>query len=208
MSFLKMYRSDGKTKKQKLDVSQLAKLEAIAPGISDFLGQFAGTSFNKGLYRIHEINEMRQWTATVGEAFPDFGSRIFCFSYDWLGRHFAIDGRRRQNGECLILMLEPGTGQSLEIPATFRDFHDTELVEYQDAALAADFQRAWLAAGGAIPSPSECVGYKKPLFLGGVDALENLELTDMDVYWSVCAQLLAKVRNLPPGTKIGKVDIQ
>ena len=104
-------------------------------------------------------------------------------------------------------MLEPGAGQSLEIPANFKDFHDIELVNYQNEALAADFHRAWLDTGGTVPDPPKCIGYKKPLFLGGEDVLGNLEPTDMDVYWSVSGQLLAKIRSLPVGTKIDDVRV-
>jgi hypothetical protein len=48
----------------------------------------------------------------------------------------------------------------------------------------------------------ECVGYRKPLFLGGADNLTNVEMLDLDVYWTLTAQLIAKTRGLPAGTKI------
>jgi hypothetical protein len=40
-------------------------------------------------------------------------------------------------------MLEPGTGEVLEIPTTFMAFHEEELVDYQDAALAVEFFNQW-----------------------------------------------------------------
>ncbi|OLL31498.1 hypothetical protein BTH42_11190 [Burkholderia sp. SRS-W-2-2016] len=63
-------------------------------------------------------------------------------------------------------------------------FHDQELVDYEDAALAEAFFGEWIRRGGPGPSNSQCVGYKRPLLLGGVDAVENLELIDLDVYWT------------------------
>ena len=33
-----------------------------------------------------------------------------------------------------------------------------------------------------------CAGYKVPLFLGGDDIVENLEDSDMEVYWEVLTQ--------------------
>jgi hypothetical protein len=208
MSFRSKYCPDIQKNIPQGDTSPISHLEAVAPGISSFLGQYGGVSFNQGLYRVHPVSAMPLWTTTVAKAFPDYSNRIFCFSYDWLGRHFAIDSHRQENGQCHILMLEPGTGQTLEIPAGFRGFHDTELVEHQNEALAANFYREWLAANGAVPSPSECIGYKKPLFLGGKDAVENLELIDLDVYWTISGQLLLKIRDLPVGTKIGTVSIE
>lgn len=198
---------DNRERLQPQDVSSILHLESVAPGIVDFLSRHAGLSFNQSLYRIHAVGDMRRWTAAVINAFPDFRERAFCFSCDWLGRHFSIDFGRREQSQCLILMFEPGTGQALEIPATFRDFHNVELVEYQNAALAADFYHTWLTAGGAIPDFTQCIGYNKPLFLNGADDVSNLELIDMNVYWSLLGQLLAKTRHLPEGTRISNIHI-
>jgi hypothetical protein len=47
----------------------------------------------------------------------------------------------------------------------------------------------WLAAHPAAIQFDECVGSKVPLFLGGVDGVENLDVTDLDVYWTLTGQL-------------------
>ena len=104
-------------------------------------------------------------------------------------------------------MLEPGTGQALEIPATFMDFHNQELVQYQNEALAVEFYKAWQASDGEIPAIEQCLGYKKPLFLNGTDTVENLEIVDMEVYWSIAGQLLSKIRGLPEGTRLESIRI-
>jgi hypothetical protein len=65
-----------------------------------------------------------------------------------------------------------------------------------------DFHQRWLASGGATPGHTQCVGYRKPLFLGGADKLENLELSDLDVYWHLMGQLIAKTKGLPRGTPV------
>ena len=39
------------------------------------------------------------------------------------------------------------------------------------------------------PDPARCVGYKVPLFLGGADDIGDLELADLDVYWTITGQL-------------------
>jgi hypothetical protein len=102
----------------------------------------------------------------------------------------------------MIGILEPGTGQLLEIPDTFAGFIEGELVDFQDAALASPFYEAWLTSGGRVPQVSECVGYKKPLFLGGEDAVGNLDISDLDVYISICGQLNEQTRRLRRGTRI------
>jgi len=170
--------------------------------------KFSGGSFNGGLYRLHSANEIDFWNKLVGEAFPDYEGRFFCFAYDWLGRQFALDKKRIQGGEPLVLMFEPGTGQVLEIPVGFVQFHEDELVNYANEALAADFFEKWLASGNSAPDRKQSIGYLVPLFLGGTDTLENLKCIDSDVYWSLSAQLLQKVRGLPSGTVVDVVSIK
>lgn len=114
---------------------------------------------------------------------------------------------RVSSGQPQVLLLEPGTGEALEIPLAFAGFHDEELIEYADAALAAGFFDTWSAANsGALPlRRDQRVGYRVPIFLGGQDVVENLELSDLEVYWSICGQLRRGVRSLPPGTSINEV---
>ncbi|RAA10901.1 T6SS immunity protein Tdi1 domain-containing protein [Ralstonia pseudosolanacearum] len=170
--------------------------------LSDFLGRFGGMSFNNGLYRTLEVSNVRAWNAAITSAYPDFNGRINCFSFDWLGRIFALDSQRLVNNRPSVVMFEPGTGEALEIPCNLESFHEDELINYGDAALAEDFYLQWLNTGGDHPSYAQCVGYKRPLFLGGTDAIDNLELTDLDVYWTISAQLISKLRGLPPGTRV------
>lgn len=160
-----------------------------------------------GAYRPYQRNDVQHFTALAAQAFPTFATRIDCFGSSWLGCQFATDRARVERGEKLVLLLEPGTGEALEIPATFASFHDKELVEHADAAIALSFYRDWLKAGGVAPTYAQCVGYKRPLYLGGTDNVSNLELADFEVYWGLASQLLAKVRGLPVGTRVGNVSI-
>ena len=148
-----------------------------------------------GAYRPHREEDVDQFTALAVEAFPEFAGRITCFGADWLGRQFATDTGRLENGRPGVLMLEPGTGEALEIPADRDGFHARELKEHADAAVALSFFRDWCRAGGAIPAYDQCVSYRIPLYLGGADDISNLELSDFDVYWSLSAQLLGRLKN-------------
>ena len=47
-----------------------------------------------------------------------------------------------------------------------------------------------------------------PLFLGGEDSLENMEVSDMEVYWDMTDQLWEAVKDLPEGTKIGNISFE
>lgn len=63
-----------------------------------------------------------------------------------------------------------------------------------DKILLSSFWVEWLKAGGAHPAYSQCIGYKTPLFLNGQQGVSNLELSDLDVYWYVTAQILQQVQ--------------
>ena len=52
-----------------------------------------------------------------------------------------------------------------------------------------------------------CLGLKIPAFLGGEETLENLDPSDMDVYWSFNAQIYNQVKDLPPGTPISDIKL-
>ena len=116
-----------------------------------------------------------------------------CFGFDWLGRQFSLDAHRGTADDPEVLLFDVGAGEALEIPVGFSSFHDEELVDYSDAALAIDFFQQWLE-GNPAPIPfGSCVGYRVPLFTGGADTLDNLERTDIDVYWSLTGQLRCAV---------------
>src|SRR4051812_45228190 len=80
--------------------------------------------FFDGAYRLHDTDDVGRFTALAAEAFPEFASRITCFAADWAGSQFATDEARVVGGERQILLLEPGTGKVLQIPAGLDSFHE------------------------------------------------------------------------------------
>ena len=206
--FQEHFRRDKSPKKTAQATDALVAIEKQAPGISAFLETFAGAAYENGLYRILPTAKMAEWTDSVAEAFPDYSGKMLCFAFDWLGRSFALDfATTSDDGQYLIMRLEPGSGEIMEIPVPFVEFHNKELVEYTNDALSSEFYEEWLATGEA-PGYEVCIGYIEPLFLGGEDVIENLEPVDLGVYWSTSAQILAEVRDLPDGTAVDIVDIE
>jgi len=102
------------------------------PGYEEFIREYAGATFNDGVYRVHTLNDRAKWNGLITEAFPKYKGRFSVFAYDWVGRHFALDSRRREKGEPLVLLFDPGFGEVLQIPGTFRGFHDQVLVTDSD----------------------------------------------------------------------------
>lgn len=161
-----------------------------------------GLSFGGGLYRVHTDASADAMQEHLRVAFPEAPGHAKPYGYDWLGRQFCAT---TDEAFATSLMFEPGTGEVLEIPVPFADIHDQEFVEYGDAALASDFFSAYTATG-APPKVTECVGYMRPLFLGGADVVANLELIDLDVYWHLAAQLIRQASGAAVGTLIAGVE--
>ena len=158
---------------------------------NDFIIQLGGKSFGNGLFNSFSKDNLKKWTEIVAQAYPDFQNLFKIFGYDWMGRCFAIDLRKKTYGN--ILMFEIGTNDILEIPCRFDIFLNEEIPLYADACLAKSFFDEWIVYGGREISYGRCVGYKVPLFLGGEDCLNNLEDSDMEVYWSIITQIKHKL---------------
>jgi hypothetical protein len=183
--------------------------EIIKPqgDVMKFLSEYQGTTFNRGLYRVLSSRTTEKWSHLIAAGFPDYADRIWPFACDWLGRMFVLDNERIINGNPLILMMEPGTGEALQVPADFREFHEKILIDDADAAVAVDAFEEWMMIHPTDLRLDQCIGYITPLFLGGKDEPENFETSDLEVYWGICAQLLQRTRHLPHGAKIGTVNL-
>ena len=191
--------------------TQEVRGNSYVPELADvnaFMDEFAGSAFSEGLYRVHTLPGAVRWTEKVGDAFPSLKGNVWAFGFDWLGRHFALSWKHLQGQELGLVMAEPGTGDVLVIPATFASFHDGTLIDQTEEALAKQFFVEWRSsAKGRVINASECVGYQVPLFLGGRDNVENLEVQDAAVYLDICGQLWSQVKGLPPGSKISGITV-
>jgi len=180
-----------------------------AAGYREFAVEFAGTTFGDGLYRVHDATSGPSALEYLQTAFPDLAPRLTPFAFDWLGTQFALDTGRVHEGQPQVMMLEPGTGQALEVPVSFESFHSETIPLSPDAALGLGFFEQWASSDpeGLPLAFTDCVGYRIPLFLGGGDSLANLEKTDIDVYWTIAAELIRAVRELPEGAPFAGVRI-
>lgn len=206
-----MYDKFNKSFQLDNDLSELNKSGSFSSPDSDLkelMNQLGGQSFNQGLYRIISPERIVYWNEMVALGYPNHKNKINCFGMDWLGRIFALSAGRLVENKSGIVLFEPGTAQVLNIPCNLESFHETGLRDYYDAALAASFHKEWLSKGGTVPNIRQCIGYKVPLYLGGGDNVSNLELSDLEVYWGIAAQLMNKTRGLPAGAKVNikKID--
>jgi hypothetical protein len=61
---------------------------------------------------------------------------------------------------------------------------------------------------GMTPGPNECLSFKHPPVLGGQLDPDNFEPCHVVVHFSIAGQIHQQVKNLPPGTKIGRIKIR
>lgn len=162
---------------------------------TEFINKVARSSFDDGALRFllpTTEPSLESWNAPSGwmAEWPNIPKFFTVFAFDWQGNQYGFDKRRQVNGEPLVGMLEPGAGKLLKLPTTFAEFIGREVVQNREALLACSFYRKWLEQG-RLPAYEECVGYRVPLFLNGSDEIENLEISNMEVYLSITGQAYA-----------------
>lgn len=164
------------------------RLETVT-GYRELMEQAAGVTFENGLYRLHSVESRELGQRALLAGYPEFDGRLELFGFDWLGTQFALDFERVVDGEPQVILLEPGSGDALEVPLAFVDFHNTELVADRGEVLASSFFVDWLRANPEqFPvAHSDCAGYRLPLSSGGSNTIENLEPTTCADYWLRCA---------------------
>jgi hypothetical protein len=158
----------------------------------------SGVTLDDGFYRFHTQRSAQLGSIACAKLIGGFTSRYHSFAFDWLGREIAANVR---SGE--VIVVDPGGGEHLKSSVGIDSWHDAVASEEDDPMLY-PFYQEWRAANphaGPLRA-DQAVGYEVPLFLGGRDELDNLELTDRDVYFEICTQLAVKSRGLPPGTAI------
>ncbi|QDU32796.1 hypothetical protein KS4_08320 [Poriferisphaera corsica] len=199
--FLQNYTPSSNTKNGPLRLNVDNDLKSVVETIG-------GTSYNNGLYTVLSADEIQPVTKLVYCIFPKSQGRCVAFSRDWLGRIFVIDHKNTVNGKPTILLIEPGTGEALEIPFDIISFHSQALIDHQDDALAYPFFTEWYSTYNQHFNYQQCVGYKTPLFLGGSDTIDNLEITDFQLYVDLCSQLLHKTTSIKNGQRVNDIIIK
>ncbi len=177
-------------------------------GWDEFMAKFAGATCLRGLYRIHNAQSGQIADAFVREAFPDVAFST-CFGFDWCGRQFAFNPHSVRPEGPDVILLDPVEGQAYEMPYGFEQLHDLVLFQQREIVLMINEFAEWMQQPIAPETlgVNSCVTHEVPLFLGGKDELDNLELADIEVTWSLLGQLRAEAMHLPVGAPVGNVSI-
>ena len=185
--FLAVYNPDYKNSESNFDES--SRLFGVN-GAAELFRDFSGCTFGGGIYRLFFLDEFDKWDRLVLDIFSQYQGRISCFGSDWMGRIYAWDYGRNK-----AVILDPGFGEALKIPRDFYELHNHEFVDYPDESLSKNLYDEYLDKFKTKVQRDQCAGYKISPFLGGKDNLENLELSDLEVYWSICSDIYNQVEN-------------
>lgn len=153
----------------------------------------AGHSDPSGSYWVLTLEEAELADAWLYGAFAELKvARTISFARDWSGRVYAWHPRT-----AAVLIADPADGAYYTCPSSFTELHQTDLREDRDEMLNEHVYRRLLATGWEAPSRTTCIGYRTPLFLNGEDDVSNMEHIDIDVYWTITGQLIARVLGYP-----------
>lgn len=164
---------------------------------------YCGASFNDGLLRFHDSDSGPLFREHVHEAFgaalpPDAD----VLAVDWMGRQVVTAPSGA--ADPVLYVADIGTGLVTEF-LTLGELAFALKRDHGAVAFDEELYLAWKASVGSSDGSiafEDCVGYATPLFLGGADSVEHLELGDLDVYWTIGSQIFQQVRDLPPGSPV------
>ena len=81
-----------------------------------------------------------------------------------------------------------------------------ELIDFGNDILDISLYQSWIQNFGRGLKFDECVGFKKPLFLGGEDRSENYEVYDLTLYWDFSHKIYEELKTLPEGVVIKSIS--
>ena len=169
------------------------------PELREIFETLSGVTFENGLFKIHTVGSFYLWTEMAFEYFKKYKGNSYCFAFDWVGRQYAVN---YFDNKTFILMLDPATAEVFKLEADIQSFLNEEIDEFKNGVL--EIEKFNILSKKIAPDLqfSQCIGFKKFLFLGGKDELDNFEVSDMEVYWELHYQIYLKTRNLPPDTLV------
>jgi hypothetical protein len=165
-------------------------------GWDELVVPYAGCSFGNGVYRLLDEDLGHRADAAVVSAFPQLrGRRILCFGYDWVGCILALSDVRTADDEPMVVSFDLAIGSIVGTGIGFRELHDEEFVENPNGALSTEAFADWTRRHPEVLTfgRTRCVGHRIPLFLGGRDDEENEEVVEVEIHWTINAQLCAQV---------------
>jgi hypothetical protein len=171
------------------NISGLDRTNGIGGDPQALIATLGSRRLYKGAYFTLNTEESKICTELCLLLRSDFRGYITAIGHDWKGSIFAADVSRVSGGMPIILCFDVNSCEVLNTNTPMNDFldeliidqgHDVfDLLEYDD----------WVKSKGELSQPMRCVGYKVPLALSGSLDSQNMAECDLDVYWSLTAEI-------------------
>ncbi|MBB3696573.1 DUF1851 domain-containing protein [Flammeovirga yaeyamensis] len=161
--------------------------EGIKPlaHINQVLEKYGGSIIENGFFRIHTFGSSIFWLKEIVSFFKIETVTFIPFAYDFYGRQYASNVN-----DDTITMFDPSDGEKYFLDnMPISEFFNEFVVENREEPCGYSDFKSLSNLYGEILRSSDCLGFKKLLFLGGEDELENLEVQDMEMYWELNKQL-------------------
>lgn len=186
-----------KTTSLALDLDIMGTGEAWAPpmrGDTYVRLKACGASFSRGAFRFHDSVSGPKAATFLNDTF-DFGDKLEPFAFDWLGRQYCvIDASISISGEQEAVLVDP-FDMSIESLRQKDDFDRFLITPDMLELVEEPLFKQWRAAAKIESLPfDQCAGAIKSAFLGGERTVDNLELSDIEVYWAVMTQVAVAAR--------------
>ncbi len=166
------------------------QLNEVNPQFNQVTKSLSGKQIENGLFTFMWPEESKKWSNLMASYFNFQNMKLLCFAFDWSGKVFALNSI----DDGFIYCLDPATFEWFELETGVEDFLNIELVDSIEELLEWPRFRNFMRTNSLLNlKDNYCVGFKKPLFLGGEDDDENFELTEMEVYWGLNHELLLSI---------------
>lgn len=157
------------------------------------LAQIKKGVYNKGLYTFISDEESKELLELVKRL--GYKKDLKVFAVDWIGKIFALDPEEKDKNGCETIscydLSAPSSSFCTQV--NFEIFHNVHAVNHRNELFDSNRFDEWSKSNQPPNDGKTCVGYKVPLFLGGKDDFENMELTDRSVYLHLQAQLFSSI---------------
>ncbi len=149
--------------------------------MQEIMDKAGGRSYNNGLFVIYRQEDVGDYTEIIERLFPQAKDKIFCFGRDWLNRQFAVTNYK----PFTILQFDPNYRDITHIEVDLKQFFEQELILKCDDLCAKNYFLEW----NKSLNYSQCASYTVPIFFGGKDSVDNLQIIDSYVDLEILAQL-------------------
>lgn len=141
--------------------------------------------FDDGLYTLlSEKSSKKSLRVLRDNKIKYSDAELQIFAIDWLGRMYGL----AKNDEKYVYIFDIVESKVFKAKGDTNFFHDVILVEDNKSALDYKLFKKWHKRTKYLLEENECVSLKLPPFFGGKLEISNLEVLDIDVYWSLSSQ--------------------